>query len=168
MQYFITPNNCIALNSKVATNSIAKAIVQTYYPDKVEMCIIESDYQWRSFIEQTDTPDKPVLMLLRDPIERFVSAVAMLNLDPAEVIKDIGSYEPNYFQPQSLFLDDHPDAKVFLFPSQIDEFCKAAGFPELPAINEAKNPKPELTKEQIEFLKEYYATDIKLFKKHGK
>lgn len=169
MQYLVTPKHCIALNSKVATNSICMAIVEAYFPERVELCIIESDYQWRSFVEQTDKPELPVLMLVRDPVERFKAVVSMLNLDAADVIADIKSYEPNYFEPQSLFVKDSPKAKLFAFPSQLKEFCAEAGFKfPLPELNPPKNKKVELTSDQIAFVKDYYAEDVKLFSKVAK
>lgn len=164
MQYFVTPSHCIAVNCKVASESICEAIVRNF----------GSHYQrhnfWREMVDQTDTPDKPCVMLIRHPVERFLSTFAMMRDAGDDSITVDGlldllkqNTDDPRLQPQSDFVKDVPDIKVFAYPWQIDGFCDYVGIDYLNLNNASKSKKPKLTSLQIEAIKSYYSADLELY-----
>ena len=49
MQYFVLPTCCIAFNAKVGSSSLACAIVNKHYPDKLQKTLDEYDETWSKF-----------------------------------------------------------------------------------------------------------------------
>jgi hypothetical protein len=117
MQYFVLPTCCIAFNAKVGSSSLACAIVNKHYPDKLQKALYEYDETWSKFSPEfknalpesfqkmfrndkldsvsfwqnictrTNKPDLPVLLAVREPIARFISTVAYLKLDVEKTLK---------------------------------------------------------------------------------
>jgi len=205
MQYFVLPHCCVAFNAKVGSTSLAFAIVQKYYPDKLQECLdrfnsvvsrlspefiktlpesiqktiyndkLDSASFWQNVCVRTNSPDKPVLLAVRDPIDRFASIIAYLNLDADTILTALENDEEFVFQklsrkvrrdthllPQSIYAS--PNTKLYKFPDQLEKMCKdiEIDYP-LPKVNEGKNKKPILTDEQIKRVKEYYKEDVVLF-----
>lgn len=157
MQFYILPHCCIARNYKVASLSIAKAVVETYYPHLIESVNTalpswQDDMIWQSLAPQTETPLAPVLLLMRDPVERFLSACAMLGLSVDEGLES----DDIHFSPQ--YTDCVTD--IYRFPDGIHSFCRHAVLPDLPVINRG-NIKPPLT--QREKIESRYADDMKVY-----
>ena len=205
MQYFVLPKCCIAFNAKVGSTALAFSIVQKYYPDKLQQCLdkfnsvvsrlppefiktlpesiqktinndkLDSAAFWQDVCVRTHSPDKPVLLAVRNPVERFASTVAYLGLDVDRTLEMLENDETTifyklsrkirrdtHFLPQSIYAGEN--VKVYRFPDQIDQMCQDAeiDYP-LPKINEGKHKKPVLTEEQIKRVKAFYANDVKLF-----
>ena len=82
MYYYTTPEYSVALNAKVGSSSLARAIIRQFYPEqnqrilltKTPPHILENDQQWHWLCPGTRIPTLPVVLFVRDPIERFISA----------------------------------------------------------------------------------------------
>lgn len=158
MKYYITPTHCIAQNHKVASSSVAAAIAEKFYPD-IFSSVTLMPVQYRFLIPTTEKPDKPVAILIREPIERFKTAVATVGCTVDEAFERMNDV---HFVPQSSYVNK--DSTVYLFPRDIDKFCADVGLDKIPYLNEAQNEMPELTDDQLVKVKEYYKHDIELFK----
>lgn len=164
MQYFKGKDHCFATNSKVMKQAICYGIVKKDWPEKLEELQDPHFLTYYTMIEQTDAPEKPVLMLMRDPVERFLSACAMNNTTVDDAIAVMQEGHP-LFDKQSDYVT--PDTTIFRYPDQIKEFCDAAGFAPLPVLNQSEYPKPKLTKKQKAAVEAYYADDISLWESLG-
>lgn len=205
MQYFVLPTCCIAFNAKVASSALACSIVKKFYPDKLKKTLDDHDATWSKFSQEfkdslpesfqkmfktdyaesknfwqtvckrTFKPELPVLLAVREPITRFASTVAYLNLSVEQAINALENgnevvvdklpmalSKNTHFLPQSIYNTE--GTKCYKFPEQLEQMCKDAGLDwPLPKINEGKNNKPILTPEQIERVKKFYAEDVKLY-----
>lgn len=97
--YYCTPNYSVALNAKVGSSSMARAIIRQFnarndwlirtaaYPAGKG----ESTRLWHWMCPGEKAPTKPVLLLVRDPVERFVSAMQQLGLKKRDVAQAIDS-----------------------------------------------------------------------------
>lgn len=143
--------------------SIAQAVMQTYYPLFCKEIFTAVDYL--NICPVTDTPANPIYMLVRDPIDRFLSAVAVLNMDVDIAIAGLGNgLELNeHFIPQA----SYQVTKSFQYPAQIADFCTAIGVASLPTVNETLSPKSSLTIDQANALQAFYAADIALYNNLG-
>lgn len=83
--YYDTPSHSVALNAKVASSSIAKAIVHQFYPIGLKIVTIKKDKQYHYLCPGSHIPDKPIVLLIRDPLERFLSACSELKITQEEV-----------------------------------------------------------------------------------
>ncbi len=161
MQYFILPDGtCIARIHRAASRAIAKAIAMAFYPDLIPQA--PDDNIWLSCCPQTEHPKGRIIALIREPVERFISAASMPGMNISEIISGLkdGTLNDPHFWRQS----DYQASKIYTFP-KIQAFCKDAGFPELETIADS-NPKPLLAPEQAAFVQNYYATDVSLFKEN--
>lgn len=172
MNYFILPNNrFIAAIHKNAHNALAAAIVQTFYKELMECvntALPESKrfadlHIWRALAPQTEIPRARVYALLREPVDRFLSAMAMmphLNID--ETLATLAEQiQPPFFRQSDYMLTG---AKLYRFPDQIELLSQDVGLPyPLPVINQGRNPKPVLTDAQKKAVEKYYAEDGELY-----
>lgn len=156
MLYFLTPSCSIIRNPRVASMATAQAIVQTFYPKES----LSTPLDFYDAVPTSDEPEGKVYVLIRDPIERFISAVTVLELDLETAISGLGNgLELNeHFAPQSNFIFD----RAFQYPAQVADFCAAIGVDALPLVNESQN-KPVLTDEQLAILQAFYADDMRLY-----
>lgn len=178
INYLITKTHCIANNAKCHTNAICRAIVNRDLPDAAaEIRAIQDEAKMRgeevpelihrSYIETTEDPHLPVAILMREPIDRFISAASMNDAheleDIFEDLKNGGEWtEDHVMLRQSDYV--RPGAKIFRFPEDTRAFCQEVGFKlPLATVNKNKGKKIVLTDEQLAIVKEYYAEDIKLF-----
>ena len=89
MYYYTTPNYNVALNAKVGSSTLARAIIRQYYPKENEKIIhtktppniLENDKQWHWLCPGTNNPDKPIVLFVRDPINRFISACQQIRIN---------------------------------------------------------------------------------------
>jgi len=205
MFYFILPDCCIAFNAKVASTALAFSIVHKYYPERLvdtlerhrknteglsaefiktlPESIQKSIYNdkcdsvafWQSVCLTKPNPNPPILLLVREPVDRFVSAVAHLQIDPEVTISALESNGKMVFQklPRNARNDTHllpqhiyngPDTKLYKFPDDLEKLCRDANLDwPLPRVNEGKYTKPVLTEEQIKRVEAYYAEDMKIW-----
>lgn len=94
MFYFDTPNYSVAINAKVGTSSLALAIIRKFYR-AVEWEVrlrttpdgrpVSQDGQWQRMVPQKIAADKPVVLLVRDPVDRFISACHQIKLQAVDI-----------------------------------------------------------------------------------
>ncbi len=188
MRYFNTSSYLIAMNAKVGCSTVARAVIRDFYPE-VEAKIQSAHYpankgpentQWQMLCPSTDFPEATVLLLVRNPAERFRSAMAQLQLTDVGAVLD--SLEGNettiqgprgnsfkardnmHFWPQFGYTKHGQTTKLYRFPDHLDNLAVDAGLSlPLPTINEATHPKPDLTTEQEGRVRAYYAADVTMF-----
>jgi len=189
MAYYITPNYSVSLIPKSGCSTIARLVLKSFYPDK-ENLIQTGAYPegkgpdntlWQGFTPKERYPSKPVISFIREPIERFLSAMSQENLIDVDLTID-SIINSTILPPQNLngkrkervlSKNPHfslqikqvtPNAKLYKFPDHLTEGCVEIGFVgDLVQINSAKRPKPPLTQNQINTLNEIYAEDIMLY-----
>jgi hypothetical protein len=97
--YYGTPKYSVALNAKVGSSSMARAIIQQFYP-RQDWLIRTAAYPegkspetelWHWMCSGSPTPTKPVVLLVRDPVDRFVSACQQINIKPGNIQNAIDS-----------------------------------------------------------------------------
>lgn len=163
MEFYVLPNNVyIARNPRVASMAIAQAIMQTYYLLFTKNCLSPVDF-W-NICPTTETPTGTILLLVRDPIDKFLSAVAgaEINADDAIDNLDKGLGSNIHFDEQSKFAS--VATNIYKYPEELPAFCKAAGLPfPLPFVNETTVDKAVLTPAQLIKLQQHYSTDEVLF-----
>jgi hypothetical protein len=99
MYYYDTPNYSVALNAKVGSSSMARAIIRQFQPKQDWLIrtaafpagVTAEDRQWHWMAKGVRTPDKPVVLLVRDPVDRFISAMQQIGLKRKDVAQAIAS-----------------------------------------------------------------------------
>lgn len=185
--YYITPSYCVALNPKVGSSSFARAIIQQYYP-KIEHLILTASYpqnsgplirQWHWMCPGSKEAIKPVVLMVRDPVERFISAMQQVNLDTNDVNRVLENLLENkpfvkkierdlkdnvHFQFQSNLIHSYLTTYCFKFPDHLETVLEFLDIKvPLLKLNEANNTKPVLTTDQENLVKQYYNKDQLLF-----
>jgi hypothetical protein len=115
---------------------------------------------------------KPALVPIRDPFERFRSAVWQVNRGSQVIaINEIldgleaGTYRDQHFITQSEILsacDDCESVKLYRFPEDFQQMLIDGGLDPLSQHRNKSTDKPELTEDQTERVAALYAEDIKL------
>ena len=181
--YFITPNYSVAFNAKVASSSLARAIIRDFWPEQ-ESLIQTAAYpagkgpdnvqvQW--LCPREESPSKPVVLIVREPVSRFRAALAQTrqtDIDAAlTALEQNGEIqfprrqrplrEDVHFAHQHLSASS--PAKVF----RLEDIAAAATYIglalPLPVMNAAAGEKPPLTPEQEARALAYYAEDKALY-----
>lgn len=169
-QYIKSGNAYFALNFKAATSSIARAIVSAHYPDIEDNLLNNTSYpegvsiensRWHSQLPKTENPDSDVVLIVRDPVERFRSACAETGKTPDEALSEQGQRNMHFWPTSRLLLDG---CKLYRFESDLDAAVTALGLaPPLPDIDGGNGPMPDLTPEELSRIQEVYADDITLY-----
>ena len=169
-QYIQSGSAYFALNFKAATSSIARAIVSAHYPDIEDNLVNNTSYpegvtidnsRWHSQLPKTETPDGDVILIVRDPVERFRSACAETGKTPDEALSEQGQ-KNNHLWPTSRLLVD--GCKLYRFEADLDDAANALGLTlPLPNIDGGNDAKPTLTPEQLSRVQAIYADDIALY-----
>lgn len=186
-KYFITPNYYIALNPKVGSSTFARLFIRAFYPDK-ELSISSAYYpegkhdnnmRWQFFCPTTNNPiDKPVIIPIRHPVDRFISAMSELGLNNidltldslesqtkiiAYVNKEIQLSNDPHFNFQSSLLVEGNNY-LFKFPEHLQELINllAINSP-IPIINPSKDSSYNISEIQIERIETYYSQDLLLY-----
>lgn len=180
--YYDTPNYCVALNPKTACTSFAQAIIKTFYPHIDEIINKTSTvFHGPTYIcscPRVETPQKPIVCLFRNPLERFASAARQtdISVDAAIdcLLNDKEYHFPVYSKPTKLRKNIHfieqsklvtKDAILFRFPEEIDAMAKFIGITiEMPHLNKS-DKKIALSDHQAEFVASYYSKDMEIYKR---
>jgi len=182
--YYKTPNYCVAINPKVGCTSFAKAIINTFYPDiDKEINNTSTIFHGPKYIllcPKIQIPNKPVVCLVRDPIERFASAINETGINIDEAVKCLLNDEyyhfPIYSKPKRLREDGHfrqqfklitNEAHLFKFPEEIEIMANFIGISKIDNLNKSDR-KIELKQKHIDFILDYYYKDFELYKKVSK
>lgn len=99
MFYYSTPNYSVALNAKVASSSMARAIIRQFQPKQDWLIrtaafppgVTAADRQWHWMAMGRRTPDKPVVLLVRDPVDRFITACQQVGIRKKDVDSAVAS-----------------------------------------------------------------------------
>jgi hypothetical protein len=181
-QYFIAGERLFAFNPKAGSSAIVRGIVAQYYPE-IEKSITEAHYptgrsadtdQHHSLLPFRINPDRPVVQVVRCPVERFRSAMAQLQLqDVDKTLHELHAEEgwgsdggPRlagniHMMPQTRFVGDI----TYFSISRVVDAAEALGITcPLKRINESQE-KPELTGEQAERVRQWYADDVELWER---
>ena len=180
--YFITPNYSVAFNAKVGSSTLARAIIAAFHPEQ-EHLIQTATYpegkgpdtnqvQW--LCPKETEPSKPVVLIVRQPVDRFRSAMAQTNQTDVEAalvaLEEDGEIQfPRrkrklrkdiHFQHQHELLNGGTAFRL----EDLDSAATLIGLPlPLPTMNEASRPKPDLTPEQEARVLAYYGSDAALY-----
>jgi hypothetical protein len=99
MFYYSTPNYSVALNAKVGSTAMARALIRQFYP-RLDWLIrtaafpagvTEADRPFHWMCPGSRTPDKPVVLLVRDPVDRFITACQQVGISTRKADAAIAS-----------------------------------------------------------------------------
>jgi hypothetical protein len=175
--YFDTPHAAVALNFKVASASLARAIIAAHHPQ------VEADLNSAHYPQGEDSNTvrsqnlcpkiKPfereiTLLLVRDPTDRFASACAeraIASVDDKLTQLEASWGRDPHFWPQSRLLQRRTRLYRFDNEQDLQALAQDAGLDwPLPDIaGTHQRPKPQLNAEQISRLGVLYAQDQSLF-----
>jgi hypothetical protein len=99
MYYYKTPNYSVALNAKVGSSTMARLIIKEFYPKEHQKIvyarfpngITETQKQWHWMCPGSTTPEKPIVLMVRNPVDRFITACQQIAIKPEDVDKAINS-----------------------------------------------------------------------------
>ena len=186
MRYFITPNYCVPLNAKCASSSLCRRIIAAYYPE-IERKLQQAHYppgldankiQLHRFLPDTPSPDRPVAMLVREPLDRFLSGIAYLNINLEAAIDSLvnctetqiskGNRQRSicvgtnvHFAHQSKM--PYGDTHLFRFPVHLPDFALLLGIGPVPQLNITPRPKPAVSADQVAVILAHYTDDVALY-----
>jgi hypothetical protein len=202
MSYFILPTCNIAFNAKVGSSTLAYAIVKHFYPEieakivsdhRAQLSQFSADFiktlpksftnhaldslgVWQRICPQTKTPNKIVLLPIRDPVERFRSSITQFAFDADQALDALENgteilWGETLIRPSSNIHFNFQNkliiagkTKFYMFPKQFNQLANDAGLPlPLPTMNKTEHKKPVLTREQINRINLYYAEDVILY-----
>jgi len=181
--FALNNGKAVAIVYKVGTSTLSRTIIEQEQPDSLDVLLngtrwgtgnsFEQGYNHR-FVKMADAAGKELLFPVRDPVERFRSAVVQLwkggpladaSVDGLIDAAEAGSNNP-HLRPQSWFLGQYSDAAsiaLYRFPTDFDQLALDAGLTlPLPVVNESET-KPTLTSGQQARVEAIYADDIALF-----
>ena len=99
MYYYTTPNYSVALNAKVGSSTMARLIIKEFYPKEHRNIvyarfpngITENQKQWHWMCPGSTTPDKPIVLMVRNPVDRFITACQQIAIKFEDIDKAIDS-----------------------------------------------------------------------------
>jgi hypothetical protein len=99
MYYYKTPNYSVALNAKVGSSTMARLIIKQFYPKEHKKIVYarfpngidESQKQWHWMCPGSPTPDKPIVLMVRNPVDRFITACQQVAIKFEDIDKAIDS-----------------------------------------------------------------------------
>jgi hypothetical protein len=163
------PNGCsYVLVGRSGSTSLCKAICQQLFPERLprQHDKLTHHLWYQDFLLREPEPSGICLVSMRDPVERFRSYCAYLNITDVDKVLDkleLDGKMVDGFQPVSEKLGGH-SCRLFKFPDHFDSLAKAVGVVDVETLNgQPDNKKPALTKEQFVRVKDIYSTDIKMF-----
>lgn len=182
-KYFIAGPKLLAWNAKCCSSGLVREVIRTYYPE-IEAMIVSASYpegksadnsQHHRHVPCRINPDRPVVVVVRDPVERFRSAMAQLGLtDVDAVLHELASEEGDigagvlgqrlagnvHFLPQTRFSGD----VTYYRMDQLSDAAADLGIATPAHLNEADpGTKPDLTPEQEVAVRAWYAEDVALW-----
>lgn len=172
-KYHITPKYSVAFNNKVASSTIAYAILKDFYPDILEH--LGNDKVYQTFCPTEKEPSKPVVLIVREPVDRFRTAFRQTRLESVDDALDSLENKTEILEPYKRFLytDPHFTHQHELLKGgtafRYEDLEKAAKFIglslPLPLLNKAcdDGKKPNLTPDQESRLLNYYSKDAELY-----
>jgi hypothetical protein len=144
MYYYSTPNYSVALNAKVGSSSFARAIIKQFHASAERLITTaaypagkdETKRAWHWMCPGSTVPDKPVVLLVRSPVDRFITAMQQIGLgsdDVPQAIASLSSDTPivrTYSSPEHAALEQRRRDRI----SEIRESRVAQGLPVQPPV----------------------------------
>ena len=142
-------------------NHSGKSILRIPRAASVSICMAAFGCNFAKDPSENIIAGNVAIALVRDPVDRFISACAKTGIAPADAIT---SPDFHFHTLSQLGLTDAvlPSVQLFKFETQIPEFCAAVGFASLPHENESEN-RPTLTSDEEAAVRAYYARDITIW-----
>jgi hypothetical protein len=184
--YYDTPQVAVAVNFKVGSATLARAIIAAHHPDINSVMTTPhgagngtaypagksaDNMRMHSFCPKlADPKDRPVTLLaVRDPVEKFRSACVESKVSDVDAklteLETNGFTRDVHFWAQSRLLEGN-EIKLYRFPSDLDALATEAGLslplPDIDGGNDS-GTKPTLTSKQLERVQAIYADDIALY-----
>lgn len=184
--FFDTPNAAVAVNFKVGSATLARAIIAAHHPDiNSVLTTPHGDGNGTAYPvgksadsirahglcpRIADPKDRPVTLLaVRDPVEKFRSACVESKVVDVDAklthLETNGFTRDSHFWLQSRLLEGNT-IKLYRFPQDLDALAVEAGLSlPLPNIDGGNDPtlKPTLTPEQLARVEAIYGDDTALF-----
>lgn len=99
MYYYTTPNHSVALNAKVGSSTMARLIIKQFYPKEHQKIVFarfpngitENQKQWHWMCPGSTQPDKPIVLMVRNPVDRFLTACQQIGVKQESIDKAINS-----------------------------------------------------------------------------
>jgi hypothetical protein len=169
-QFYVLPHCYVAQSHKVASSALARAIVEVYHPELVARnALLPPGFEpvdgmsFRNLAPLTEAPDKRVLLAVRDPVERFRSALGMLGWTVEETLAMLPTTVDPHLARQVELTRHGQETVVYRYPLDLERLCADAGLPfPLRVVNAGRWPKPHLTARQRSRVEEHYAEDMEL------
>lgn len=182
MKYFLAGPYAVALNAKSGSSSMCLAIIKRWH-SAIYQSLVTGAYPvgktmynvpWHGICPSSKTPDTPVVVMVRDPVERFLSGVTYLNIDLAEAIDSLSNGTMVSTNRGSInvatnihFWHQHRacrgETHLFRFPQHVAEAQVLLDLEEFPHTNAGSSAKPTLTPEQRDVVEQHYAIDMGLY-----
>lgn len=183
--YIDLPEYCFAYNAKVGISSFARAIITKYFPEhepQVKRLLeenIENHHRhfYFNLVKKVTTAYKPVILLVREPVDRFLSAMNFLQMKNVEdalialeeksrikipsISKPIYLYQDVHFRKQVTYLSY--ENYLFRFPEHNQEAAKLIGLQEIPKLNSSREPKLKIDENQRQRILNFYRKDVQLY-----
>lgn len=183
--YIDLADYCFAYNAKVGISSFARAIITKYFPEHesyVKQLLdenIENHHRHLYFnlVKKVATAYKPVILMVRNPIDRFISAMNYLQVENIEdalnalenknkikipiCSKPIYLYQDVHFRKQITYLSH--ENYLFRFPEHINEAAQLINIQSIPKLNSSRTLKKELNENQKNRILQYYQKDLQLY-----
>lgn len=159
-RFYIFRDICIARNAKAATSAICARILEL----APETCAGEGGLHERP--PQTENPDKPVYLLVREPVSRFVSACIQIDT-PYERALNYLEQDRSRARGEHHLMFQHlhvmgPEVHGYRFPEHLPQFCRDTGLGTLARRNRTGH-RPDLSPGLEARVRAYYADDIALY-----
>lgn len=183
--YIDLPNYCVAYNGKAGISSFARAIITKYFPEhepQVKQLLeenIENHHRHLYFfmVKKVITANKPVVLLVRNPIDRFLSAMNQIHFEDVDAAlnalenkstlkipvnsKPLYLYQDVHFRKQISYLSH--ENYLFRFPDHILEAAELLELGYIMKLNSSRKPKIQLSESQLKRVKDFYKKDLQLF-----
>jgi len=173
--YVDTPEYCFAINPKTGCTSILSLIYKKYYDESVDTTFNNANhYIFRSRFYTV--PFKPVILIIRDPIDRFLSAMGQVGLNDVEsCLESLTTDKKILYQGKMRRVSEDAHfrhqhglvfGKTYLFRF-LDHYADALQLLNIKSpmvhLNKAKCPKLSLSSSQRITIMNHYAEDKKLY-----
>ena len=182
MTYFDAGQFMVPLNAKAGSSSMVIAIIKRWHPAIYHSMATGHypegktlhDVQWHSLCPELKQATRPVVIGIRNPIDRFCSGVAHFNVTVEMALDSLlnGTVisKPRrtlvfqndiHFAPQ--IKTCRGETHLFRFPEHVNEMAELLDLEEFPQVNIASRPKPVLTIEETTLVADHYAEDMDLY-----
>jgi hypothetical protein len=175
--YFVAGDRLLGFNAKAGSSSLVREIIRRYYPEHECGLTFDGNVRHHGCVSKLPEPDRPVVVVLRDPVDRFLSAMVQTGLDDVSAVlqelqTNAGHVESRegggllsedvHFLPQARFCGE-----IQWFPiHRIGDAADELGVRRPLRLN-ASNPekRPAITKAQAQEVRGFYCQDVALWEK---